>query len=135
MSRLIIVVTSIISLVILGCASISNEPSVIVLPGTGLSLDQFSKDTIICQQFATQQVNGTNKQVAISTSAYETQLRFDIAYIQCMYTKGHQVPVYGQFTGVTPAQVTSPYPPDPLLAPKLIPNQPHHNGLKPRPPE
>jgi hypothetical protein len=135
MSRLIIAVTSIMLLVILGCASISTEPSVIVLPGTGLSLDQFSKDNIICQRFARQQLSGTPNQAAISTSVYETQLRFDIAYIQCMYTKGHQVPVYGQFTGVTPAQQTSPYAPVPLLAPKLIPKQPSQNGLKPKLPE
>jgi uncharacterized protein YcfJ len=36
-----------------------------------------------------------------STSMYELQQRYDIAYIQCMYTKGHQVPVSGQFAGPT----------------------------------
>ena len=36
-----------------------------------------------------------------SSSMYELQHRYDIAYIQCMYAKGHQVPVSGQFSGAT----------------------------------
>src|SRR6185295_171973 len=32
-------------------------------------------------------------------SAYETQRRYDIGYQQCMFSKGHQVPVYGRVDG------------------------------------
>ena len=32
---------------------------------------------------------------------YADQQRYDAAYIQCMYAKGHQVPVVGQFSGAT----------------------------------
>lgn len=35
---------------------------------------------------------------AASASAYELQRRYDFAYIQCMYAKGHKVPVSGEFT-------------------------------------
>ena len=133
MSRLITIATSITLLMIQGCASIPTGPSVLVLPGTGLSLDQFNKDNIICQQFA--KFGTTPNQIApnidhsnTSASIYEDQLHYDMAYIQCMYAKGHQVPVYGQLTGVTPAQITSPYPPVPPFAPKS-------NGLIPPPPE
>lgn len=129
MSRLITIATSITLLMIQGCASIPTGPSVLVLPGTGLSLDQFDKDNFICQQFA--KLGTMPNQIApnidhsnASTSIYEDQLHYDMAYIQCMYAKGHQVPVYGQLTGVTPAQITSPYPPVPPFAPKpnsLIP--------------
>jgi DNA/RNA endonuclease G (NUC1) len=35
---------------------------------------------------------------------YETQQYYDNAYIQCMYAKGHQVPVSGQFPNTTPQQ-------------------------------
>jgi hypothetical protein len=42
-----------------GCASMPNEPSVMVLPGTGISFDQFRNDNAICQQFAFSQVGGT----------------------------------------------------------------------------
>ncbi len=123
MPRLIIVATSIILLMTLGCASIPIGPSVMTLPGSGLPMDQFSKDNIYCQQFSSHQVIDTPNQVVTKgitrTLVNNPQLRYDIAYIQCMYAKGHQVPVYGQFTGITPAQVTSAYPPIPSLAPKL----------------
>jgi len=116
-----------------------------VLPGVGLTLEHFSKDNVICQQFATLQVGGTPNQAEInnghaktatsSTSADEAQLRYDMAYIQCMYIKGHQVPVYGQLTGVTPAQVTSSYPPMPNLTPSIKPALSNQNSLTPTPPE
>jgi hypothetical protein len=115
-----------------------------VLPGTGLSLEQFSKDHVICQQYATLQVSDTLNQTDInnasantitSSTSYEAQLRYDMAYIQCMYVKGHQVPVYGQLTGVTPTQVTSPYPPMPNLIPSAKPTQLNHNGLITPPPK
>jgi hypothetical protein len=134
-----------------GCASLPNGPSVMVLPGSGQSFDQFRNDDAICQQFAYSQVGGTTpNQAAVdsgvataavgtaigaaagaafgggsgaaigagsgllagsmvgtgtaSSSMYATQQRFDTAYIQCMYSKGHQVPVSGHFSNVTPPQ-------------------------------
>ncbi len=135
-------------LVVSGCASLPNGPSVMVLPGTGMSFDQFRNDDAICQQFASFQVGGTTANQAAmnsgvtsaavgtvigaaagaaigggggaaigagtglvggslvgtgaaSSSMYEVQQRFDVAYIQCMYAKGHQVPVSGQFSGAS----------------------------------
>jgi hypothetical protein len=38
---------------------------------------------------------------ASGSSMSEVQQRYDVAYVQCMYAKGHQVPVSGQFSGVT----------------------------------
>jgi hypothetical protein len=148
---------------ITGCASLPNSPSVMVLPGTGMSFERFRNDDAICQQFASYQVGGTtpNQAAAMSgvtsaavgtalgaaagaaigggngaavgagtglvggsvvgtgyasSSMYELQQRFDVAYIQCMYTKGHQVPVSGQFSGpatpaVTPSANIPPPPP------------------------
>lgn len=55
---------------------------------------------------------------AASSSVYGRQERYDIAYIQCMYAKGHQVPVSGQFvneaplTTQPPATDTPPPPPE-----------------------
>jgi Glycine-zipper domain len=138
-------------LVITGCASLPNGPSVMVLPGSGLSFDRFRNDDAVCQQFASFQIGGTTANQAAAASGvtsaavgtalgaaagaaigggrgaaigagtglvggglvgtgaasgsmYEVQQRFDVAYIQCMYAKGHQVPVSGQFSGVVPAQ-------------------------------
>jgi len=132
-----------------GCASLPSGPSVMVLPGTGQSFDQFRNDDSICQQFALAQVGGTSpNQSAIdsgvtsavvgtalgaaagaaigggggaaigagtglvagslvgnnaaNSSMVASQDHFDNAYIQCMYAKGHQVPVSGQFTDTSP---------------------------------
>ena len=50
-----------------------------------------------------------------SASAYEMQRRYDIGYQQCMYAKGHRVPVSGRFAGPMyqsrPAAVPPPSPP------------------------
>jgi hypothetical protein len=43
-------------------------------------------------------------------SGYEAQRRFDIAYTQCMYAKGHRVAVSGRFA---PSPTTAYYPPPP----------------------
>ncbi len=51
---------------------------------------------------------------AADQSAYGMQQRYDIAYTQCMYAKGHKVPVRGNFISSTPAPaaaVTTPPPP------------------------
>jgi hypothetical protein len=39
---------------------------------------------------------------AASSSSYGTQRNYDNAYIQCMYAKGHQVPVSGNMLRVQP---------------------------------
>lgn len=53
------------------------------------------------------------------SSGSDTQQNYDYAYIQCMYAKGHRVPVWGKFTDQTgisaPQQPSAPPPP---------PNQP-----------
>jgi hypothetical protein len=132
-------------LTVTGCVSLPSGPSVMVLPGTGLSFEQFSNDNVICQQYASLQVGGTSANEAAvksgvtsaavgtalgaaagaaigggegaaigagsglvggslvgagaaNTSMYEAQERYDAAFIQCMYAKGHQVPVSGQFS-------------------------------------
>ena len=48
-----------------------------------------------------------------SNSMYEAQRRYDGAYVQCMYAKGHQVPVSGQFAGAISQQAPPPQPPPP----------------------
>jgi len=41
---------------------------------------------------------------AASASSYELQRRYDNAYLQCMYAKGHKVPVYGSFASQQPSR-------------------------------
>jgi len=58
-----------------------------------------------------------------ATSGYELQRRYDAAYMQCMYAKGHKIPVYGNFASQRPSGGYSPgyspgYPPPPPPPPR-----------------
>jgi hypothetical protein len=151
----------IISLALTACVSIPTGPSVMVLPGTGKSFDQFRFDDGGCKQYAYDQIGGQTAaraqessgvaSAAIGTvvgaaagaaiggdsssaavgagvgllggslagagaanaSAYEAQRRYDMAYQQCMYAKGHRVPVSGRFTPERPPAYSAPPPPPP----------------------
>jgi hypothetical protein len=144
--RRIILGSSLLGLLLVaGCATIPTGPSVMSLPGSGKSFDQFRIDDADCRGYAYAQVGGATADRAATqsgvtsaalgtvvgavagaaigggrgagigagsglvvgslagtgaaqTSAYGSQRRYDHAYIQCMYAKGHRVPVYGQFT-------------------------------------
>ncbi|WP_333872983.1 glycine zipper family protein [Methylobacter sp.] len=183
MSRFFIVFLSSVMLVVTGCVSLPSGPDVMVLPGTGLSFEQFRNDDAVCQQFASYRIGGTTANQAgvnsgvtsaavgtalgaaagaaigggsgaaigagsglvggslvgagaANSSMYETQQRYDTAYIQCMYAKGHQVPVSGQFSGATSHQVAPsshiPPPPPGSSPPPHIPPPPP--GQPPAPP-
>ena len=142
------------------CASLPDGPSVMVLPGSGMTFEQFQIDDANCQAFALNQVGGTTpSQASINSAAasaavgtalgaglgaaagggsgaaigagaglaagtiagssgasrswYSTQQRYDIGYIQCMYAKGHRVPVNGQFSPQAVAPVVTPGTPAP----------------------
>jgi len=43
-------------LVICGCVTVPSGPSVMVLPGSGKTFDQFQVDDVICRQWASQQI-------------------------------------------------------------------------------
>ncbi|SNS86624.1 Glycine-zipper containing OmpA-like membrane domain-containing protein [Noviherbaspirillum humi] len=124
-----------------GCATVPDGPSIMVLPGTGKSLDQFRADDGECRQYVIAQLGGTGPSAnandsgvrsavagtaigavagaainggqgagvgagagllmgslagtgTASQSYYGTQRRYDMAYSQCMYAKGHRIPVY-----------------------------------------
>jgi len=71
-----------------GCATAPAGPSVMVLPGAGRPFDEFQADVSVCGDWAAQQVKGA----FVDAPSFEVQRRYDNAYIQCMYAKGHQVP-------------------------------------------
>jgi hypothetical protein len=171
MSRFSIVFSIMFILAAAGCVSLPTGPSVMVLPGSGVSFEQFRNDDAVCQQYASFQVGGTTaNQAAVnsgvtsaavgtalgaaagaaigggrgaaigaggglvggslvgtgaaSSSMYASQDRYDVAYIQCMYAKGHQVPVSGQFSTETPRQAAPPalhIPPPPPGSPPPAP--------------
>ncbi len=66
------------ALALAGCATAPTSPSVMVLPAPGKPLDEFRAEDLVCRQWAQQQG--------------DTQRRFDVAYQQCMYAKGNQIP-------------------------------------------
>jgi hypothetical protein len=50
---------------------------------------------------------------AAERSAHGAQYRYDVAYQQCMYAKGHRIPVSGQFARQSRAPRSSYLPPPP----------------------
>lgn len=156
------------------CATVPSGPSVLVLPGTGRSFDQFRADDMECRQYALHQSGGQSGQAVSENSAVRSaalgtavgavagaaiggsrgagvgagsglligtaagsgsgqvsaqgsQRRYDNAYIQCMYAKGHRVPVHGQMpaasnyaapAGTAPARIPPPPPGNPPPPPQ-----------------
>jgi hypothetical protein len=160
-----------------GCATPPpSGPSVMVLPGSGKSFDEFRYDDSECRQFASSQVGGTTaaeaqtnsavKSAAVGTalgaavgglaggnsgagvgagvglaagalagtdassrSGYSLQQRYDIGYQQCMYAKGHQIPMAAsRFTPRRSAAAA------PRAAPPPPPPPPPSSGNVPPPP-
>jgi uncharacterized protein YcfJ len=52
-----------------GCAPMPTVPTVMALPGSGKSFDQFRADDATCQQFASQQTGGVSTQQAAASGA------------------------------------------------------------------
>ena len=126
------------------CVTVPTGPSVMVLPGSRTSFEQFQSDDGACRAWAAQQTGTSTNQAATDAgvaaaavgtavgavagtaigaaagnvgagaaiaagsglllgtaegtgraagSAYEVQHRYDVAYMQCMYAKGNQIPV------------------------------------------
>lgn len=151
------------ALLLAGCTTIPTGPSMLVLPGTGRSFEDFRADESLCRQYAQEQVSGvTPGQAAVESgvksaavgaligaaagaainggrgagvgagagllfgsaagaeaanaSGYGAQRRYDNGYIQCMYARGHRVPVSGSYTPERPRPTYYPPPPPPGYA-------------------
>jgi outer membrane lipoprotein SlyB len=151
-----------------GCVSVPTGPSVMVLPGSGKSFDQFRADDYECRDYAHVQSGGrtaneVGNEAGVNTaavgavvgaaagaaigrsghaaaagagigtaggalagtgaaahSARTVQGRYDIAFQQCMYAKGHQIPMSGGHRGHlgrSYRQATPPPPPPPAGTP------------------
>jgi len=139
------------------CASVPSGPSVMVLPGSGKDFGQFQQDDSNCRQFAEQQIGTTvNESGAKNTATgaaigtlvgagnaqsaqYSVQKRYDASYVQCMYSRGNQVPVArGSMPAYQqPAAATPPPPPPPPPAAGSTPTNyvpPPPAGTPPPPP-
>jgi hypothetical protein len=161
------------------CASIPSGPSVMALPGTGKTFDQFREDDTYCKQYAHTQVGGETPNRASILSGLGTailgtaigaaaggafgggsgaaigagsglllgglmgtgtardsgnigQQRYDSGYTQCMYGKGHRVPVSGQIMD-NPRNQPPGAPSQPLSSPTMPPPPPPGNPPPPPP--
>ncbi len=157
----------VVSLSLGACVVMPTGPSVMSLPGSSKSFEEFRADDAVCRQYAYEQIGGVSGQQAAQNSAvtsaavgtalgaaagavigsasgdagggaaigggagllvgsaagsnsasvsyYESQRRYDHAYLQCMYAKGNQVPGYrrstNSSTGSVPARRYPPPPP------------------------
>jgi hypothetical protein len=122
-SRLVLLVS--ISL-LSGCATMPVAPSVMALPGSGTSLEQFAAEDTACRQWAAQRTQETAQGAPAGQSygAGEPQRWYDMAYLQCMYAKGNRIP------GV---QTGSPLPPPPPPAVPAPPSASPPAGAGPPP--
>jgi hypothetical protein len=87
-----------LAVLLAGCASTPTGPGVLVLPGTGKSFDQFRAEEQECRQYAQAQLNGGSGGTLSGAgpsdpSGRTLQQRYDFAYQQCMYAKGHKIPM------------------------------------------
>ena len=69
-----------------GCAHVPTGPSVLVVAGSGKTIEQFQADDNACRQLASREVERTQG------GQVPAQRRYDMAYVQCMYAKGNQLP-------------------------------------------
>ena len=96
------------ALLVAGCETVppaAMGPSVLVLPGSTKTFDQFRADDVECKNYATTQITGD--------SNISLQRRYDYAYQQCMYARGHQVPGSVRPYGSTPTPPAGTPPPPP----------------------
>jgi hypothetical protein len=107
--------TVIAGVLLAACETVPTRPSVLVLPGSGKSLEQFQVDDIACRQWAGQQ---TGSETGSAGSEH-----YDIAYMQCMFAKGNRIPVRRG----SPPPATSP------TSPAAAPNPPAPPDVLPPP--
>jgi hypothetical protein len=84
------------------CAAVPTGPGVLVLPREGTPLEDFQRDDQECRGYAARQLPAGTSAGASSATL---QWRYDMAYVQCMYAKGHRVP-----DGAPPPQTVPPPP-------------------------
>jgi len=84
------------------CASAPTGPSVMVLPGTGMSFDRFRADDYECRQFAGAQVGGTSAERASSDASVKSAAIGTAvgAVAGALIGGGHQGAAVGAGTGL-----------------------------------
>lgn len=91
-----------------GCVEYPSQPTVTVMPSRTKPFEVFQSDDLACRGYALQQAKANDDW------RYGAQYRYNAAYMQCMYSRGHQVP--GTYVTANPppaaaSQGTAPPPP------------------------
>jgi hypothetical protein len=79
-------------LLLAACVELPTEPTVAVMPPPYKPFEVFQADEQACKAYAGQVVAQPEGN---DTYYYYPQYRFNIAYEQCMYSRGNQVPGFG----------------------------------------
>ncbi len=171
-----------LALALSACATVPTGPSVMVLPGSTKTFEQFQADDAMCRQWAHQQTGTTAGKASSNTTAtgavagtaigaaagaaigaaagnpaagaaigagsgllggsligsgqaqgayHSVQQRYNMAFMQCMYAKGNQIPVA---RGSVAPGYSSSTPPPPPTAPRPSNVPPPPAGNPPPPP-
>jgi hypothetical protein len=116
------------ALLLAACSSGVYGPGVLVLPGTNRSFDQFRFDEQECRSYAQARLTNSGSEW---DSAGSAQQRYDRAFLQCMYAKGHKVPVAGRYSDVQ-QEAAARTPPPPPAQPQAAPPAPPPPPAKPQ---
>ena len=65
-------VSALAALLLTGCVTVPEGPSMLVLPGKGMSFDQFRADDLECRQYASTQAGGASANQAATDSAVKS---------------------------------------------------------------
>jgi hypothetical protein len=111
-----------------GCVELPTAPTVAAMPSPYKPFEVFQYEDQACRSFAYQSVGGQPPAGAVAASGvpppppadgyyynshYYLQFRYNVAYEQCMYSKGNQLPGYAP-----PASVQAPPPASPPPRPR-----------------
>ena len=122
----------VLAALLVGCESMPVGPTVTAMQGDTKSTDEFRADDVACRQYASAQVDkgkldapatgsaatgsmigGPDKSQYAGTGA---QQLYNRAYVQCLYLKGHKVPLLARERWVPP-KAPLPYDPDAYIQP------------------
>ncbi len=90
-----------IAFILVGCVNLPTGPSVMALPGSGVSFDQFRFDEQECKQYAYEQVGGqTPKQSAMFSGAQSAAIGSALGAIAGVAIGGGRGAAVGAGTGL-----------------------------------
>lgn len=106
------------------CSTMPSGPSILVLPGIDKNFDQFHNDDLTCRKLSHTQIASLQQE---PDSKEEAQQDYDISYIQCMYGKGHRIPVPDELMYNSRLDWFPPPPPDMPAPPQAAGPEPSSN--------